>query len=173
MSSLTQSALWKEVIHQMQQWPHTSAPRGQDAGRVRWLLFENYLLGERPTRAEMAAVAGEHGWGREVTALWAERLRDPFRKPRARYGWVYPFVIPNGIVQKLGMEPLHTRLSRTLCDAATAYSEAVASNRPIDKLEKALCLQTSDNPGGLSPPSAASRDVIVIQEGPDLLVRPV
>jgi hypothetical protein len=137
--------LWKLVIQRVREsrLAPEIGPRGRDRARVRWVLWELYLLGERPTPTELQ---GEQptSWSRDVAVLWRERLREPCRNVEGR-GWRYPFFCPFKLCEEHGLEPVELRLERELTKAARAYCDAImtatANQAAVRQLDDQLCMQ--------------------------------
>jgi hypothetical protein len=131
--------LWRLVVAWMRSpGGVTAEPGARDAPFVRQLLWELYMLGERPTTAEVRVAGGVDGhptaWSRAVAKLWAERLRDPTRQMRRKY-WHY-FAIPNALVEERGLESLAARLAHELELAAREYAAAIDSKTPAERLRE-------------------------------------
>jgi hypothetical protein len=128
--------LWPLVVKEMRR-TLTHEPWGRDRARVREILWDLYLLGERPTPEEIRTEAGDGRWGREVARLWAERLRNPTRNIRERSGWHHRFVVIEGVLKEEGLPPIEDWLARQAGIAAHAYAKAISADSPEDELRRA------------------------------------
>jgi hypothetical protein len=115
--------LWRLVLERLATHSSASNPSGQDRARIRWVLWELYLLGERPTAAEIRA-ARPTDWSRAVAELWQERLREPCRNVRGS-GWRYPFLWPFESCVEHGLDPIEVRLERELTRVSRVLSNAI------------------------------------------------
>jgi|SRR5579862_462496 len=122
--------LWRSMVDWMRSFPSTSAPGGMDRPRVRALLWELYLLGERPTPTEIRKHGGVNGlptpWSRSVAALWRERLNDPARRTLSREGARNTFDVP---AMLLADDPvsIEARLARELARVAGEYAASITA----------------------------------------------
>jgi len=128
--------LWQQVADFLRSAGTTSEPLGRDQARVESLLWETWAIGERPSRAQFSEyLHSPHrsAWGDEVLGLWTKRLRKPTHVPRSisketSYPWLYPFAVPEGLVEQNTSIPIGERLVAVLTHTAAEYREAAESN---------------------------------------------
>jgi hypothetical protein len=125
--------LWEATFNYIVECDVTSAPSGQDRGRIEELFAQLYLLGQRPSVVEVRSYlqerwpAQDRGWQSEILKLWRQRLKTPSRQPKSarRGAWAYPFVIPETLAREHDLASVPDRLTAALADAAHAYIKAV------------------------------------------------
>jgi hypothetical protein len=133
--------LWQLSLDQLRTWGHTREPDGADRQRVRWVLWELHLLGERPSPDELRRYGGVDGkptsWSREIAGLWTERQKHPHRVVRGSSPWAYPFAVPSSVIDAHNLRPgIGERLAAELARKAEQYAEAVARSGPAEELER-------------------------------------
>jgi hypothetical protein len=137
--------LWQATIGFLRTAGVTSEPWGRDRGRVEELLAELYLLGERPSVEEVRVyldslgIAAGH-WGREIVRLWRKRVRRPGVRLKGRGGWVYPFAIPDGLVEEHGLRSVDERLLDALAAASTDYLRLAEAEPGSPRVDEARAL---------------------------------
>lgn len=136
--------IWQHYLDAINTHPSTSAPRGQDAARVRQLLAELYRLGERPTRQEVSDYLRTRTVDRSlgsrqkaIVDLWAERLNHPHRRWRGGLSWSYPFVWADSYIAEHGLDSVATRLAGILVAAAREYAATLDRESGTDGAEAA------------------------------------
>jgi hypothetical protein len=146
-------ALWEAVVDFMRRQASRS-DQSHEAARIRALLHDLYLLGERPTATEICARAGINGsptpWSRYVAGLWTDRLRSPDRHVRNEQRWHNPFVIADAQARAHELEDVSARLSRRVSVEAENLARAleegadqervVASRNALRRQIFALCI---------------------------------
>jgi hypothetical protein len=142
--------LWREAIRWMRSGGMTTEPwpKGRDRARVRMLLWELYLLGERPTPEEIRIAGGRDGkattWSRAVADLWRDRTSSPLQIPFGDQSFRHPFIIPALEIEKNGLDSIESRLAAQVVSATERYEEALATGASEDdvlELEAILSLQ--------------------------------
>jgi hypothetical protein len=137
-------SLWRRVVEWLRSVGLIEVwPEGRDRARVREVLFEVYLLGERPNVAEVREAIRQKNpdWAREVAQLWTLRLRKPHQVPKLG-GWRYPFYVPAEI---LGRSAVADRLVVQVEHSAAAYARLIAEGataRELVEADASLRLQT-------------------------------
>jgi hypothetical protein len=118
--------LWQVTLDFLRRHPSAADPNGVDRGRIDDLLVELYVLGERPTVADVRAYFDATGLAESrraarMVTVWTERLARPTRRHRAAQGWLYPFAVPEQLASEHGLEPVAPRLARALAAAAADH----------------------------------------------------
>jgi hypothetical protein len=187
---LAMALLWELTVSSLRHAGVTReiGPRGRDRDRVRQILWELYMLGERPSPTEIRVFGGVDGvpttWSRHVADLWRERLSDPTRTMRHSH-WARAFGYPAGIIERHSLESVERRLGRELVRATDEYVLALESVAPLERLQElddlvrlqALALRTWGQTVGYLTSGASADDLIGIgyrlrRESPPL-VRPI
>src|SRR5262245_22292116 len=114
--------LWHSYIDFIAEDTPCASPDGQDRERVRSLFAEMYLVGERPTVAEIRGVIQRRygsvsDFWSSVLALWGERIRDPRRRLRSGYAWKYPFVLAEMFLEGAADDSVMSRLETQVGNA--------------------------------------------------------
>ena len=123
--------LWQEIIDALARGGLTREiwPGGRDRARVREALWELYLLGERPTLAELRGHVESHlpqsTWRTELVSLWADRLHFPARVPASRSSR-YPFALMDQPASE--GRTILDRLSEAAVRAVNDFTAAVDRN---------------------------------------------
>jgi ABC-type phosphonate transport system ATPase subunit len=106
--------------------------QSQDAFRIRWLLRELHLLGERPSTNDVRVHGGVREdstpWSRHVAELWQERRATPNAAVRGDSPWRYPFAIPHGLVVEHRLEAIEERLGREVVAAKDSLVSLLAAH---------------------------------------------